>query len=44
MGVDEVSLDELNRSRLKAGPVSLADALPRSRGSVGGVTILPLVM
>ena len=38
MGVDEVSL------RLKAGPVSLADELPRSPGSAGGVTIFPLAM
>ena len=44
MGVDEVSLDELNGFRLKPGRVSLVDKLPRSLGSVGGVTIFPLAM
>lgn len=44
MGVDEVSLEELNRFRPNPGRVPLVDKLPSSLGSAGGVTIIPLAM
>lgn len=42
MGVEEASLDELNRSKLKPEKVSLLDGLPSNLEVVGGkIMVLP---
>ena len=42
IGVDEVSLDELNMSKLAAETESLLGILPEALGTLGGVINFPL--
>ena len=44
IGVDEVPLDELNKSKLKPEKEPLLERLPRSLGVSGGVTTFPFAI
>ena len=44
IGVEELPLDELDKSKLMPEIVSLAERLPRRPGTVGGMIVFPLAI